>query len=110
MQTDLFSFPTSNEPQKVVQLEPAKQIVIVPVKVWWKKTDSKYSESGIEGGWEITKSPKGFPQINGGMQTPDMMVLFPTNQSVKDNFKYYEDWFNITVVVKLIIELDDRNQ
>lgn len=80
------------------------------VEAMWEKSNSKYCDSGFRGEWKIVKCV-GHPEINGGCYTPDMMVLFPTEESIKDRFnKVYADRYpGQQVKVHIKITKDDRN-
>lgn len=80
--------------------------IIIELEVAWEKeTDSKYCECGYSGHWNILKSPKGYPEINGGHYSPD----FPdTEESLRKEFQErYGDKGNI--IVKFHISKDERD-
>lgn len=100
-------------------IESEKEVITIHVDAEWEIRDKSYGNvdaSGREyeglykGGWTITKC-KGHPQINGGMGTPDMMALFPNEQSIIDKFvDQYSEWYDgqYKIEVKLTVIKDDR--
>jgi len=95
------------------------KIIDIFVECYWELRDKTWDERKVtdreyvgkfHGGWNIVKCP-GFPQINGGMGTPDMMALFPTVESVKYKFlkEYSEKYPEYTINVHLTVTQDDRN-
>lgn len=80
-------------------------------KDWGDKRPTNEEYVGkFHGGYEIVKCV-GHPEINGGMGTPDMMALFPTEQSLKDKFfnEYADRYPEHLVRVHIKITKDDRN-
>ncbi len=74
-----------------------------------KVTDQEYVDK-YHGGWNIVKCA-GHPEINGAMGTPDMMALFPTEESIKAKFinEYTDRYPQHQVRVHIKITKDDRN-
>lgn len=78
----------------------------------WEKrkvTDREYVDK-YHGGWNIVKCP-GYPQINGGMGTPDMCALYPTVNSIRKHFlnQYQERYPDHKINIHLKVTKDDRN-
>ena len=97
--------------------------IVIFVDAYWEKRDKSWDYDDdvplkdrreyvdiYHGGWDIRKCP-GFPQINGGMGTPDMCALFPNPESIKKMFheRYDSQFPNHKIIVKLTITKDDRN-
>jgi hypothetical protein len=78
---------------------------VVQVKAEWVKTKNKYSKSGISGGYDIVKSPKGHPEINGGFRTPDFSEW--TVQRIRDTIK---NSTSVDVLVTVYIIKDEREK
>ena len=96
-----------------------KPEIVIYATAYWEKRDKSWDEAKItsrdyvdiyHGGWDITKCP-GFPNINGGMGTPDMCALFPTPDSIKKEFirRYQDQDPKHKIIVKLTVTKDDRN-
>ena len=71
------------------------------VEATWEKSDN-----GFRGGYEIIKSPTGYPQINGGFFTPNFSM---DNQDIKDEVLKSCDWTKKQFKVKIITIKDDRS-
>ena len=76
---------------------------VVQVKARWLKTCNTYSKSGIRGGYDIIKSPKGYPEINGGFRTIDF-----ADWTVERIKKEIQDSTSVNVLVKVHVEEDER--
>jgi len=74
-----------------------------------KVTDREYVDK-YHGGYSIVKCA-GFPSINGGFGTPDMMDCYPTEKSLKDKLfnEYAERYPDHLVRVHITVTKDDRN-
>ena len=109
-QTSLFDFGIENIPQIADKVDHviAKEKLTVSVEAEWIASTSQYAKSGYVGGWKITKSPKGHPQINGGYGSPDF-----GNETVSDiinHIKCGHTWIleNYDLIVKVTVTRDDR--
>ena len=96
-----------------------KSTIDIYVECYWELRDKSWDENKAtdreyvdkyHGGWSITKCP-GYPSINGGMGTPDMMAIFPTEESLRNYFlnKYAERYPDHTINIHLKVTKDDRN-
>lgn len=95
------------------------KIINIFVECYWELRDESWETNKVtdreyvdkyHGGWNIVKCP-GYPSINGGMGTPDMMACFPTVESLKNKFikEYSEIYPNHKIIVHLKVTKDDRN-
>ena len=87
--------------------------------MYWELRDESWEQRKVldreyidkyHGGYTIIKCP-GFPSINGGMGTPDMMALYPTEKSLKDKLfnQYQERYPEHKITVHIKVTKDDRN-
>lgn len=91
----------------------------IHVEMYWELRSEDYDKRKVidreyvdkfHGGYDIVKCP-GFPSINGGMGTPDMMDSFPTEQSLRDKlFKQYSERYpDHLIKIHIKVTKDDRN-
>ena len=82
---------------------------VVQVKAEWLKTDSEYSESGIKGGWEIIKSPKNYPEINGAFRSENFedWTVEKIEKEIKDSANYKFD-MDVDISVNVCVVKDER--
>mgnify|MGYP003665706484 FL=1 len=82
---------------------------VVQVKAQWLKTDNEYSKSGISGGWEIVKSPKAYPEINGVFRSQDFedWTVEKIEKEIKDSANYKFD-MDVDISVNVCVVKDER--
>ena len=104
---------------RIMTLMNDQKVIDIYVECYWELRDETWEQRKVldreyvgkyHGGYTVIKCP-GFPSINGGMGTPDMMSLYPNPDAVRQKFikEYSEKYPEHKIKIHLKVTKDDRN-